>query len=134
MVVTRGWALMQVQQQWLMFTERLDDSMLGALRRAVKRSLAELSRAINGDSKTEVVPLFYAALELERSFGASETVELRPTLQELANMIRSVSRELLQVRHISCFERTECTASDCEGHIAMAEQFTDLHNELFGCR
>lgn len=81
-----------------MFTERLDGAMLTALRVAVKRSLAELSRAINGDAKTEVVPLFYAALELERSFGASETVELRPTLQELANMIRSVSRELLQVR------------------------------------
>jgi len=80
-----------------MFTERLDNAMLGALRLAVKRSLAELSRAVNGDAKTEVVPLFYAALELERSFGASETVELRPTLQDLANMIRSVSRELLQV-------------------------------------
>lgn len=91
------WLCLQVQQQWLMFTERLDDAMLSALRLAVKRSLAELSRAINGDTKTEVLPLFYAALELERSFGTSETVELRPTLQELANMIRSVARELLQV-------------------------------------
>jgi hypothetical protein len=88
----------EVQQQWLLFTERLDCEVLAALGLSVKRSLAELSRAINGDAKTEVLPLFYVSLELERALSTSETVELRPTLQDLANMIRSVSRELLQVR------------------------------------
>lgn len=88
----------EAQQQWLLFTEKLDADMFNALRLAVKRSLAELNRAINGDRRTEVQPLFYTALELERMLGASETVELKPTLQELANVIRSVSRDLLQVR------------------------------------
>lgn len=71
--------------------------VLAALGLTVKRSLAELSRAVNGDAKTEVLPLFYVSLELERAIGTSDTVELRPTLQDLANMIRSACRELLQV-------------------------------------
>lgn len=75
--------------------------VLTALGLSVKRSLAELSRAINGDAKTEVLPLFYVSLELERAVGTSDTVELRPTLQDLANMIRSVCRELLQVLMIA---------------------------------
>lgn len=71
--------------------------VLAALGLSVKRSLAELSRSVNGDAKTEVQPLFYVSLELERAVGTSDTVELRPTLQDLANTIRSVCRELLQV-------------------------------------
>jgi hypothetical protein len=70
--------------------------VLAALGLSVKRSLAELSRAINGDAKTEVQPRFYVSLELEKAVGTSDTVELRPTLQDLANMIRSVCREVLQ--------------------------------------
>ena len=93
----------EVQQQWLLFTERLDSDMFNAMRVAVKKSLAELNKAINGDRRTEVAPLFYTALELERTLGTGETVELKPTLQDLANVIRSVSRELLQVRHGSTF-------------------------------
>ena len=88
----------EVQQQWLLFTERVDNDMFHAMRLAVKKSLAELNKAINGDRRTEVAPLFYTALELERTLGTSETVELKPTLQDLANVIRSVSRDLLQVR------------------------------------
>jgi dynein heavy chain, axonemal len=88
----------EVQQHWLLFTERLDGDVLNAMRLAVNKSLAELNKAINGDRRTEVAPLFYTALELERTLGASETVELQPTLQDLANMIRSVSRDLLQAR------------------------------------
>jgi hypothetical protein len=78
--------------QWCLFAQ-----VLAALGLSVKRSLAELSRAINGDAKTEVLPLFYVSLELEKAVGTSDTVELRPTLQDLANMIRSVCREILQV-------------------------------------
>jgi dynein heavy chain len=89
---------LEVQQQWLLFTERLDNDMLNAMRVAVKKSLAELSKAINGDKSKEVAPLFYTTLELEKTLGSHETVELKPTLQDLANMIRSVSRDLLQVR------------------------------------
>jgi dynein heavy chain, axonemal len=87
----------EVQQQWLLFTERLDNEMLNSMRLAVKKSLSELNKAINGDKRTEVAPLFYTTLELERTLGATETVELKPTLQDLANMIRGVSRDLLQV-------------------------------------
>jgi dynein heavy chain, axonemal len=87
----------EVQQQWLLFTEKLDGEMLNAMRIAVKKSLAELSKAINGDKSKEVAPLFYTTLELEKTLGSHETVELKPTLQDLANMIRSISRDLLQV-------------------------------------
>ena len=91
----------EVQQQWLLFTERVDTDMFNAMRLAVKKSLAELNKAINGDRRTDVAPLFYTALELSRTLGTSETVELKPTLQDLANVIRSVSRDLLQVRRVA---------------------------------
>ena len=98
----------EVHQQWFLFTERLDSDMLAAMRVAVKKSLAELSKAINGDKGKEVAPLFCTALELEKTLGSNETVELKPTLQDLANLIRSVSRDLLQV----------CTAC---GHLLQAQ-------------
>ena len=108
----------EVQQQWLLFTERLDNEMFNSMRLAVKKSLSELNKAINGDSRTEVAPLFYTALELERALGSSETVELKPTLQDLANMIRSVSRDLLQVCTFCC--RPVCISASSAAHLLPA--------------
>jgi dynein heavy chain, axonemal len=53
----------------------------------------ELSRALNGDNKTEVTPIFNVVLVLEKT----NRVELRPTVQDLFNMIHTVSRELITV-------------------------------------
>lgn len=47
-----------VQREWVKFTVKVDKKVEDALRHTVKRSLQELSRLLNGDSKTEVLPIF----------------------------------------------------------------------------
>ena len=51
--------------------------MEDGLRHTVKRSLQELSRVLNGDNKTEVVPVFTVPINL----GKTNRVELKPTVQ-----------------------------------------------------
>lgn len=48
----------EVQREWVKFTAKVDKKVEEALRHTVKRSLQELSRLLNGDSKTEVLPIF----------------------------------------------------------------------------
>lgn len=57
--------------------KQIDKKMEDALRHTVKRSLQELSRTLNGDNKTEVVPVFTVAINL----GKTNRVELKPTVQ-----------------------------------------------------
>ena len=47
-----------MQREWVGFTQSVDKKLEEALRHTVKRSLQELSRLLNGDSKTEVLPIF----------------------------------------------------------------------------
>jgi dynein heavy chain, axonemal len=47
-----------VQREWVRFTVRVDKRMEEALHQTVRRSLQALSRLLNGDSKTEVLPIF----------------------------------------------------------------------------
>jgi dynein heavy chain len=39
---------LEVQREWLQFTEKIDKMVEQALRQTVKKSLQELSKAING--------------------------------------------------------------------------------------
>lgn len=48
----------EVQREWVRFTARIDKKVQAVLHHAVKRSLQELNRLLNGDSKTEVLPVF----------------------------------------------------------------------------
>ncbi|CAD7695690.1 unnamed protein product, partial [Ostreobium quekettii] len=89
----------EVQREWVRFTKMIDKKMENALRHTVKKSLQELSRVLNGDNKTEVVPIFHVMMVLEKS----NRVELRPTIQALFDMIHNVSRELITA--ISCVPR-----------------------------
>lgn len=57
------------------------------------RKLQELSRLLNGDNKTEVMPIFHVTMVLERT----NRVELRPTIQALFDTINSVARNLILV-------------------------------------
>lgn len=61
----------------LLCSQQIDKKMEDALRHTVKRSLQELSRTLNGDNKTEVVPVFTVAINL----GKTNRVELKPTVQ-----------------------------------------------------
>lgn len=51
----------EVQREWVRFTAKVDRKVEDALRTTVRRSLQELSRLLNGDSKTEVLPIFRCA-------------------------------------------------------------------------
>lgn len=81
-----------VQAEWLRFVEKVDRMLEEALRTTVKRSLQELSRAINGDARTDVQPLFKinAALDNQR-------VEFKPTIANLRETIESISREAISI-------------------------------------
>jgi len=98
-----------VQEQWIKYTNMIDKQMENSLRHTVKRSLVELSRHLNGDAKTEISPLFSAAVVLKRN-----RVELLPSIQDLFNMIHDISRELITVT--SCMPRfTEQVEVDDKG-------------------
>lgn len=67
----------QIQQQWLLYTIRLDRMMEDALRLNVKWSLLELSKAINGDGKTTPNPLFRVLVILQNDVqGGGSQVRL----------------------------------------------------------
>ena len=49
---------MDVQREWTSFVRKFDQLLEDNLRASVKRSLHDLSRAINGDAKNDPPPLF----------------------------------------------------------------------------
>ncbi len=81
---------LEVQKEWITFTEKIDKAVESALRQMVKRSLQELSRAINGDGKNEIYPLFHVNVVLEMN-----KVELKPTIDELVQMIKQTCKDLM---------------------------------------
>ncbi|XP_063042411.1 dynein axonemal heavy chain 2 [Engraulis encrasicolus] len=94
----------EVQQHWVTFTERMDMMVEEALRVNMKRSLLELSKAINGDSKASPNPLFRVQVVLTPGApGTTEQVEFSPTLQKLAEVVNSISPQLIST--LSVFQR-----------------------------
>lgn len=77
-----------IQHQWTKFIDKMDEKVCDALRVCVKRSLQEMSRAINGeggkskDNAAEVHPLFKVNVILDNT-----KVEFSPTLQKLEFVI-----------------------------------------------
>ncbi|KAK7827526.1 hypothetical protein U0070_026732 [Myodes glareolus] len=85
----------EIQQQWLLYTIRLDHMMEDALRMNVKWSLLELSKAINGDGKTTPNPLFRVLVILQDDIpGGVAQVEFSPTLQTLASVVNDIASHL----------------------------------------
>ncbi|KAK9814943.1 hypothetical protein WJX73_002724 [Symbiochloris irregularis] len=83
----------EVLAEWDRYLHQLDWRVEDALRVAVKRAMAELSLALTGAPKAEPVPLFSTELKLD----AGGHVELAPTIQDLFNMVHSVSRQLVSI-------------------------------------
>lgn len=59
----------EVQREWVRFTAKIDKKVQAVLHHAVKRSLQELNRLLNGDSKTEVLPVFKWVAALQHYFA-----------------------------------------------------------------
>ncbi|ORZ33974.1 dynein heavy chain and region D6 of dynein motor-domain-containing protein [Catenaria anguillulae PL171] len=95
-----------VHVQWTKFVARIDGSIEDALRMAVKRSLQEVSKAINGDSKgaadtgpagaggprSEVQPLFKVNVVLDNN-----RMEFSPALARLESAVNAAAKELVAV-------------------------------------
>jgi dynein heavy chain len=80
----------EVQKYWQYFVDSVDVKIEEALRTTVKRSLQEVSRAINGDAKTEAQPLFKVDVILD-----SSRVEFRPTMIHLTQTVNIISKDLI---------------------------------------
>ena len=81
---------LDVQREWNKFVIQIDDFIEDSLRYAVKRSISELSRAVNGDSKHEAHPLFRVGLLLDEQ---QNKILCKPSLQEIATLIQKVSKQ-----------------------------------------
>eukprot|EP00079_Xenopus_tropicalis_P031840 XP_017945611.1 PREDICTED: dynein heavy chain 2, axonemal [Xenopus tropicalis] len=94
----------EVQQHWMIYTDKMDRMVEEAFRLNVKRSLQELSKAINGDNKTTANPLFRVMVILQSDVpGATGQVEFSPSLQQLSHIMSNTCSEILNT--ISNFRR-----------------------------
>uniref|UniRef100_W5N7B2 Dynein axonemal heavy chain 2 n=1 Tax=Lepisosteus oculatus TaxID=7918 RepID=W5N7B2_LEPOC len=94
----------EVQQHWVNYTDKMDRMVEEAFRLNVKWSLQELSKAINGDTKTSPNPLFRVLVILHQEApGSTAQVEFSPTLQKLANIVTNIGSQLIST--ISVFKR-----------------------------
>ncbi|KAJ3123528.1 Dynein heavy chain 2, axonemal [Physocladia obscura] len=89
----------EVFNQWVKYVEKIDGLVEESLRGAVKRSLQEIAKAINGEMKNrdgggEVHPLFKVKVILE-----SQKVDFSPTLQTLEDSVNNIARNM-----ISCID------------------------------
>jgi len=80
----------QVKSEWRAMVAQIDKDIEQALRYCVKKSLQELSKAINGDAKTEPQTLFKINIVLDNS-----RVDYRPTMINLTHAVNIVAKELI---------------------------------------
>ena len=82
----------EVQGEWLAYCSSIDASIEESLRLMVKKSLQEIARAINGDSKADAAPLFKVNVVLD-----DNRVSLQPSTQALSQMVTKIAQELITV-------------------------------------
>eukprot|EP01135_Chromosphaera_perkinsii_P005558 Nk52_evm107s352 gene=Nk52_evmTU107s352 len=81
----------EIYNQWKKYCLKIDKAMESAFRTTVKKSLLELSRAINGDGKMPPNPLFQVNVVLEKQ------VEYRPSMKTIEKMVIDVGNSLIKV-------------------------------------
>nr|AML30862.1 axonemal inner arm dynein heavy chain 6 [Marsilea vestita] len=82
-----------VRTKWEDFKKKVEASIEASLRATVTKSLQELSNAVNTDTKTGS-PMFSAITVLDKE---SSSVMLVPSIQELLEVVQTVTRELVTV-------------------------------------
>ncbi|CAB1114177.1 unnamed protein product [Ectocarpus sp. CCAP 1310/34] len=80
----------EVKRERRALIAQTDNNIELSLRNTVKKSLQQLSKAINGDAKTEPQTLFKVNIVLE-----SAQVDYRPTMINLTHVINIVTKELM---------------------------------------
>ncbi len=82
----------EVQREWRSQVATIDKNVEQALKQSVKRSLQELSRAINGDSKTDPQTLFTVNILLDEM-----RVSYMPSMVNLTHSVNVVAKEVISV-------------------------------------
>ena len=82
---------------WVKYTEKVDQMAEEALRLNVKWSLLELSRALSGDGKSMLDPVFKVKVKL------GEGIEFSPGMDEVAGYIKTVCADVIAA--LSVFQR-----------------------------
>ncbi|KAM3857822.1 dynein axonemal heavy chain 2 [Diretmus argenteus] len=94
----------EVCPHWMTYTLKVDRMVEEALRLNIKRSLQELSRAINGDGKALSNPLFRVQVVLSQIPPQTKAqVEFSPMLRKLAHIVNNILAQLINT--ISVFKR-----------------------------
>ncbi|XP_069776189.1 dynein axonemal heavy chain 2 isoform X3 [Narcine bancroftii] len=82
----------EVQHHWLNYAKKVDRLVEESFRLNIKRSLLELSKAINGDPKSTPNALFRVLVVLQD--GMPGKVEFSPSLAKLASIVNNVSVQI----------------------------------------
>ncbi len=82
----------EVLREWRSQISQIDKGIEQALKQSVKRSLQELSKAINGDSKTDPQSLFTVNILLENN-----RVSYNPSMVNLTHSVNIVAKEVISV-------------------------------------
>ena len=86
----------EVQREWKSQITQIDKAVEQSLKSAVKRSLQELSKAINGDSKTDPQQLFTVRIILE-GVHPSQRVTYCPSMDNLTRSVNIVAKDIIGV-------------------------------------
>jgi len=82
----------EVTREWRSQISHVDKSIEHALKQSVKRSLQELSRAINGDSKSDPQSLFTVNILLDQI-----RVSYSPSMVNLTHSVNIVAKDVISV-------------------------------------
>jgi dynein heavy chain len=78
-----------IQREWRAYVDKVDKKIEEVLKKAVKTSLQDLCRALNGDSKTEPSPLFKISAVLE-----DIKMDFKPAMNVLKDLLQMVCRDM----------------------------------------
>jgi hypothetical protein len=90
----------KIQNEWLKFVHRLDDSLEKSLKQSVKNTLLELGRHISGDKqRQELVPIFRVYTVLDPNQVTWKIIH-DPTHDELMNNIQVFMKQIIHVTRV----------------------------------
>ena len=83
-----------VQGQWQIYLQQIDKKLEESLKRTVKHALNEMSKAVYGDKKSDITPIFYLHVTLDEQ---KQKTDFRPSRDALKGMIHRVIYKFLEI-------------------------------------
>ena len=99
----------EVQREWKSQINQIDKAFEGTLKGSVKKSLQDLSKAINGDLRTEPQSLFTVRILLENN----NRVTYMPSMVNLTHSVNIVAKDIISV--VASFPRIRNQNFDSDG-------------------